>query len=50
MLTNTTIFSWNENFDTGLPAVDEQHRKLVDLLNNLASRLPSYFKLRQFYA
>lgn len=39
MLTTTIIFPWNDNFDTGLTVVDEQHRKLVDLLNNLASHL-----------
>ena len=33
------IFPWNENFQTGIPVVDEQHRKLVDLLNKLASHL-----------
>jgi hemerythrin-like metal-binding protein len=31
------IFPWDDNFNTGLPNVDEQHRKLVDLLNLLAS-------------
>jgi hemerythrin-like metal-binding protein len=33
------IFPWNENFQTGVPIVDEQHHKLVDLLNKLASHL-----------
>ena len=31
------IFPWDDNFNTGLPKVDEQHRKLVHLLNLLAS-------------
>jgi hemerythrin-like metal-binding protein/PAS domain S-box-containing protein len=31
------IFPWDDNFSTGLPQVDEQHRKLVHLLNQLAS-------------
>ncbi|MDD2933717.1 MAG: bacteriohemerythrin [Methylotenera sp.] len=39
MITNTVIFPWNANFNTGLPIIDEQHRKLVDLLNNLATHL-----------
>ena len=39
MITPAVIFPWNENFETGLPVVDEQHRKLVDLLNKLASYL-----------
>jgi diguanylate cyclase (GGDEF)-like protein/hemerythrin-like metal-binding protein/PAS domain S-box-containing protein len=39
MLANTPIFPWNENFDTGINVIDDQHRKLIDLLNNLASHL-----------
>ncbi len=31
------IFPWNENFNTGIPAIDQQHKKLVALLNQLAS-------------
>lgn len=33
------IFPWDDNFNTGLPKVDEQHRKLVQLLNLLASHV-----------
>ena len=33
------VFPWNENFNTGLPMVDEQHKKLVQLLNSLASNI-----------
>jgi two-component system sensor histidine kinase/response regulator len=33
------IFPWDNNFNTGLTKVDEQHRKLVDLLNVLASHV-----------
>lgn len=33
------IFPWDDNFDTGLPTVDVQHRKLVELLNLLASHV-----------
>jgi diguanylate cyclase (GGDEF)-like protein/hemerythrin-like metal-binding protein/PAS domain S-box-containing protein len=33
------IFPWNENFQTGIAVVDEQHHKLVELLNKLASHL-----------
>lgn len=33
------IFPWDNNFNTGLPNVDKQHRKLVDLLNLLASNV-----------
>ncbi len=32
------IFPWDENFNTGLAKVDEQHRKLVQLLNKLANQ------------
>ena len=33
------IFPWDDNFNTGLPKVDEQHRKLVQMLNLLASNI-----------
>ena len=33
------IFPWDDNFDTGLPSIDAQHRKLVELLNKLASHV-----------
>ncbi len=33
------IFPWNDSFDTGLPEIDEQHRRLVQLLNSLASHI-----------
>ncbi len=32
-------FRWNSNFVTNLPAVDEQHRHLVDLINTLGDHL-----------
>ena len=31
------IFPWNEHFNTGLPKIDQQHQKLVQLLNRVAS-------------
>jgi len=33
------IFPWDDNFNTGLATVDEQHRRLVQLLNLLAGYL-----------
>ncbi len=33
------IFPWNENLETGLPEIDAQHRRLVQLLNLLASHI-----------
>jgi diguanylate cyclase (GGDEF)-like protein/hemerythrin-like metal-binding protein/PAS domain S-box-containing protein len=33
------IFPWNENLATGVPKIDEQHKKLVQLLNKLAAGL-----------
>jgi hemerythrin-like metal-binding protein/PAS domain S-box-containing protein len=33
------IFPWDDNFNTGMPKVDDQHRKLVQLLNTLASHV-----------
>lgn len=38
---NTTfeVFPWNNSFETGIPQVDEQHKRLINLLNLLASHL-----------
>lgn len=33
------IIPWNDNFNTGIPKIDEQHRRLVQLLNLLASHV-----------
>jgi len=33
------VFPWNKNFEVGVPLIDEQHQKLVDLLNVLAGHL-----------
>ena len=33
------IFPWNENFSTGIDEIDEQHKRLVDLLNILVGHL-----------
>ncbi len=33
------IFPWNANLETGLPQVDDQHRRLVQLLNLLAGHV-----------
>lgn len=33
------IFPWNANFDTGIAIIDEQHKKLIVLLNKLAVSL-----------
>ncbi len=33
------VFPWNDNFETGHEIIDEQHRKLVHLLNKLATTL-----------
>lgn len=38
-LHNFEVFPWNKNFETGHPEIDEQHKKLVELLNNLANTL-----------
>ncbi len=34
MLTHNALH-WNERYNTGIPAMDKQHRKLVDLINKL---------------
>ncbi len=33
------IFPWNENFETGIELIDEQHKQLVLILNRLAANL-----------
>ncbi len=38
-LTTIEIFPWNPNFETGIDKIDEQHKKLVDLINRLAMHL-----------
>lgn len=39
LIAQADIFPWNANFATGIDAIDRQHRKLVDLLNKLASHM-----------
>ena len=39
MLETVEIFPWNANFETGIPEIDSQHRRLVDLLNRLVTHL-----------
>jgi len=36
---NFEVFQWNANFDTGLAIIDEQHKRIIDLLNKLARTL-----------
>jgi len=33
------VFPWNSNFETGIAVIDEQHKQLVHLLNQLAAHL-----------
>lgn len=33
------IFPWNENFETGIFLIDEQHKQLINILNKLAEHL-----------
>ena len=33
------IFPWNDNFKTGIQKIDEEHKKIIELLNNLANIL-----------
>lgn len=39
MITEIEVFPWNKNFETGITVIDNQHKKLVSLLNELASHL-----------
>ncbi len=38
-MTSIEIFPWDDNFETGIPAIDAQHRQLLSLLNSLVSHL-----------
>jgi hemerythrin-like metal-binding protein len=33
------VFPWSDSFNTGIPKIDEQHQRLVQLVNNLARKL-----------
>ncbi|NOQ81199.1 MAG: bacteriohemerythrin, partial [Methylophaga sp.] len=39
MIDTVEIFPWNENLKTGIDIVDEQHQKLVQLINLLAQHI-----------
>lgn len=39
LMTSIDVFPWNEHFNTGILKIDEQHQKLVQLLNRLASHM-----------
>jgi len=41
---NVKIFPWNEAFNTGLTEIDEQHKRLVALLNDLVNHLAHQLK------
>lgn len=38
-MSSIDIFPWNDNFNTGITEIDEQHQRLVDLLNQLANHV-----------
>ena len=33
------VFQWNENFETGVPEIDQQHHRLVEVTNELGALL-----------
>jgi len=43
------FFYWNKNFEIGIPAVDEQHRRLVDMINDLAGAISDGAKLPEIH-
>jgi len=38
-MSSIDIFPWYDNFATGIERIDEQHRRLVEILNDLASHI-----------
>ncbi|MCK0163575.1 bacteriohemerythrin [Marinobacter sp. S6332] len=42
------IVPWSQSFETGVEIIDEQHRQLVNLLNNLAHQYVYGFEAEQF--
>lgn len=38
-MSSIDIFPWNDNFATGIGRIDEQHRRLVEILNDLATHV-----------
>lgn len=38
-MSSIDIFPWNENFNSGIAVIDQQHERLVHLLNQLASHV-----------
>lgn len=34
-----TLFVWNKDFETNIPLVDEKHVHLVELINELGSKI-----------
>ncbi len=46
------IFPWDRNFDTGIEEIDKQHRRLVDILNQLAAHVANRSRpdtLREYF-
>lgn len=39
------VFCWNDHFNTGLPEIDHQHRRLVELLNLFAAQVATDLSL-----
>ncbi|MCX7165412.1 MAG: ATP-binding protein [Rhodocyclales bacterium] len=39
MMSNMKLMTWSEHFETGVDAIDIQHRKLIDLINAAAPML-----------
>jgi diguanylate cyclase (GGDEF)-like protein/hemerythrin-like metal-binding protein/PAS domain S-box-containing protein len=39
LINSIDIFPWDDNFNTGIQIIDEQHRRLAKLLNHLASHI-----------
>jgi len=43
------FFYWNKNFEIGIPSLDAQHRRLVDMINELAGAISDGAKLPEIH-
>ncbi len=42
------FFYWNSSFEVGVPSIDEQHQKLIDLINELGLAITTQIEVPRF--